>query len=294
MFADAIEQAGAYTCPYVAMRRKHDGTVFSNIGAFVVLNSDGWVLTAAHIVDEVRRARASVEAGRKLEAQLTELAEREGADAKGRKHESRKIRQQLDDYLAQSLEIWAVPGFVEMKPRVVESHVETESDLALLRLEPFDADQLLSYPVLRPQADVIRPGIAVARVGYPFHSVEAEYDDERASFDITAGFPVPMFVSDGIVSRFRALKHDDGREHTFIETSTPGLRGQSGGPLVDAEGRLVGLQSRTVHYDLGFDAHVERDGNRETERQFLNVGEAVHVDTIRALLQENDVRCDGL
>ena len=294
MFADAIEQAGAYTCPYVAMRRKHDGTVFSNIGAFVVLNSGGWVLTAAHIVDEVRRARASVESGRRLQAQLAELDDRQGSDAKGRKHESRKLRQELADYLAQSLEIWAVPGFVETKPRVVESHVETESDLALVRLEPFDTDQLRNYPVLRPQADIIRPGIAVARVGYPFHSVEAEYDEERASFDITAGFPVPMFVSDGIVSRFHAVRHDDGREYTFIQTSTPGLRGQSGGPLVDAEGRLVGLQSRTVHYDLGFDAHVERDGKQETERQFLNVGEAVHVDTIRGLLRTHDVRCDGL
>lgn len=294
MFADAIEHAGAYTSPYVALRRKHDGTVFNNIGAFVVLNRQGWILTAAHIVDEIGKARASVQGGSHLESQLAEIDERTGSDAKGRKHESRKLRKELDGYLAQGLEIWAVPGFNESKPRVVESHVEMESDLALLRIEPFDAEQVSEYPVLRPEEESIRPGDAVARIGYPFHNVESKYDEERASFDITSGFPVPMFASDGIVSRFRALRLDDGREFTFIETSTPGLRGQSGGPLVDVEGRVCGLQSKTIHYDLGFDAHVERDGKRETERQFLNVGEAAHISSVRRLLRANDVECEGL
>lgn len=294
MFADAIEQAGEYTCPYVALRRKHDGTVFSSIGAFVILNSDGWVLTAAHIVDEIKRARASVEGGKQIEGRIAEAEALTGAAAKGRKHDIHKMRDQLADHLAQGIEIWAIPGFNDLKPQIAEQHLVGEADLALLRLEPFDHEQVREYPVLRPQDEAIRPGMPVARVGYPFHKVEAEFDAERRSFDITSGFPVPRFASDGIVSRFRNLRAEDGNEYPFIETSTPGLRGQSGGPLVDIEGRVCGLQSRTIHYDLGFDAHVERNGHQETERQFLNVGEASHVDAIRVLLAEHDVECAGL
>jgi hypothetical protein len=291
MFEEAVEWAGRYTCPYVALRRKRGGTVFSNIGAFVVLDSDGWVLTSAHIVEEIGKAGASVVSGERLQDRIDER-ERGGTGRDDRK--TRHDRAELADYLAQRLEIWAVPGFTETRPRVVESHVEIESDLALLRLEPFDAERIERYPRLRPANEPVRPGMAIARIGYPFHKVEADYDEERASFDITSGFPVPMFASDGIVSRFRALKRENGVDATFLETSTPGLRGQSGGPLVDVQGRLCGLQSKTIHYDLGFDAHVERDGEMETERQFLNVGEATHVDTIRRMLTTHDVACEGL
>jgi S1-C subfamily serine protease len=294
MFADAIGRAAEYTCPYVAMRRKHDGEVFSSIGAFIILNREGWVLTAAHLVAEIGAARASVEGGRQIQARLDELGALTGAQAKGRKHDEKKLRSELAEHLAQGVEIWAVPGFSELKPRIAEQHVVKEADLAVARLEPFDADQVAAYPLLRSDDDPVRPGMPVARVGYPFHTVEAEYDDERSSFDVTAGFPVPSFASDGIVSRFRGLRAEDGREYLYIETSTPGLRGQSGGPLVDVEGRLCGVQSRTIHYDLGFDAHVERNGRKETERQFLNVGEASHVQTVRNVLNTLGVECAGL
>ena len=257
MFEEAAEQADSYTCPFVGLRRRPDKTVFSNIGAFVVLNPDGWVLTAAHLIQEIAGARRS-------------------------------------DAVKEAVEIWAVPGFAESRPNMANNIVQPAADLALVRLEPFDADQIEVYPTLRPADEPVRPATPVARIGYPFHEVKADFDEERGSFDITSGFPVPRFVSDGIVSRFRASRTEDGREYLFIQTSTPGLRGQSGGPLLDAEGRLCGLQSKTVHFDLGFDAHVDRDGERISEHQVLNVGEAVHIDSIRAFLQDNKVECQGL
>jgi S1-C subfamily serine protease len=66
---------------------------------------------------------------------------------------------------------------------------------------------------------------------------------------------------------------------TFIETSTPGLRGQSGGPLLDVKGEVWGVQSRTLHLDLGFKPTVKEKGKDVvvTERQFMHVGLATHV-----------------
>jgi hypothetical protein len=100
----------------------------------------------------------------------------------------------------------------------------------------------------------------------------------------------PRFALEGIVSRFQAVKVE-GRETpaTFIETSSPGLRGQSGGPLLDVAGRVCGVQSHTAHLDLGFDASYQRDGERVVERQFLNIGRASHVDGVLAFLDEHGV-----
>ena len=100
-------------------------------------------------------------------------------------------------------------------------------------------------------------------------------------------FPVPSFALDGIVSRFRRVTADDGSaQATFVETSTPGLRGQSGGPLLDAAGRVCGIQSHTIHLDLGFDAQFSAGDGVACERQFLNVGESTHVADVIALLDE--------
>ncbi|HQN28938.1 MAG TPA: serine protease, partial [Mesotoga sp.] len=66
----------------------------------------------------------------------------------------------------------------------------------------------------------------------------------------------------------------------FIETSSPGLLGQSGGPILDVTGKVWAVQSRTVHLPLGFSPKVRKDGREIEENQFLNVGWGVHVEMI--------------
>jgi hypothetical protein len=45
----------------------------------------------------------------------------------------------------------------------------------------------------------------------------------------------------------------------WIETSSPGLKGQSGGPLLDERGTIWGVQSNTFSYNLGFSPQVPRE-----------------------------------
>lgn len=263
MFQRALEIAAEFTFPYVGVRRRHDGTVFSTVGAVIVLNADGWLLTAAHVVDEIGRAQASV----RTAAGPTSLSHH--------------------------VEIWALPGFVEAQPRITEVFRDPAADIAAVRIEPFDTGLLGSLPVFRSTEAPVVPGMSVCRLGYPFHNVEATFDEEAGSFDIKTGFPVPRFALEGMVSRFHNVVVD-GRETParFIETSTPGLRGQSGGPLIDIEGRVCGMQSHTAHLDLGFNASFERDGERITERQFLNVGRAAHVEQIMSFLDAQVIEYD--
>jgi S1-C subfamily serine protease len=63
---------------------------------------------------------------------------------------------------------------------------------------------------------------------------------------------------------------------SYIETSTPGLRGQSGGPIFDTQGTIWGIQVKTSHYPLGFN---QKD-------QFLNAGLGVHPSTLFGLFNE--------
>ena len=76
--------------------------------------------------------------------------------------------------------------------------------------------------------------------------------------------------------------------------STPGLRGQSGGPLFDTTGLIYGMQSATSHLHLGFDIEdhevlVNGRKRRVSNYPFLNVGRCVHVDVIKAFLREKGV-----
>jgi len=267
MFTHAIGMANGFTFPYIGLRRRSDGEVSSSVGAFVVVNTGGWLMTSGHIVSEILDRQRECDA---LAAGTVAPDERA-------------------TLCADHVEIWAVHGFSESKPRVVEAMINPLADLALVRIEPFGLEAIATYPVLRDTgAHPINQGMSVCRLGYPFHDIQASYSPANREFDLAPNaFPVPSFALDGVVSRFHRINSDDAsRGATFIETSTPGLRGQSGGPLLDIEGRVCGVQSHTTHLDLGFDAHYSDGDCSITERQFLNVGAATHIDDVRAIMDE--------
>lgn len=286
MFQQACEQAARYTCPYVGLRRKHDGTVFSTVAAFIVVNGAGWCLTAKHVFDEIARAQQSIAGVAGLDNALAALKTQKAGDAKHRNRESRKLEKQKADSLSNHVEIWAGgANWGTAKPRAMDIRVHPVADLAAFRLEPFAPAPDQSYPVLRTSS--LAPGLSVCRIGFPWHTVQADFANNN--FEVKSGFPAPRFALDGMVSRFVVEERPDGAKSTLIQTSTPGLRGQSGGPLFDVDACLCGLQSSTTHLDLGFDATYQRDGESKVERQFLNVGQAVHVDEIAAFLDSQGI-----
>ncbi len=258
MFSHAIEVASAFTFPFVGLRRDRAGRVHTTVAAFVVVNPEGWVLTSAHVANEFV------------------VPDDAGSGTPGAHG---------DEVVSRS-EIWAIPGFSDTPSRVVEVHVNRLADIALCRLEPFFPERIETYPVFRSAENPVLQGMSVCRLGFPFYDVEASWEDAGEGFVVdSAAFPAPRFALDGIVARFhRIWAEPNGASALFIETSTPGLRGQSGGPLVDVEGRVCGIQSHTSQLDLGFDAHYESDGRHVVERQFLNVGAATHVDEVRMIL----------
>ncbi len=216
----------------------------------MILNEDGWFLTAAHILQKIKNLH---------EAFLDQPA--------SRRLSRRQRRQRVTDFV------------VTVGPReaqLVKGVAQTKVDIGAGRLEGFKPSPDLHFPRLRMRE--VKQGELLCRLGFPFvEAVKPKWDKEEQQFVFTNLFPVPVFANEGLVSRFLLLEQDA----KWIETSTPGLMGQSGGPLVDTEGLICGIQINTEHYPLGFEG--------SGRNQVLNVGRAVHVETIRRFLDERKI-----
>jgi hypothetical protein len=163
--------------------------------------------------------------------------------------------------------------------------------LAVGRIEGFDPTHVPAYPQFADPALALDPGTSLCRLGFPFHEISATFDESSNMFRLADGvLPMPRFPNDGIHTRVQIrVDPQSKRSAKFIETSTPGLRGQSGGPLFDTAGRVWGIQSSTQHLSLGF-APAVKIGNKETvEHQFMHVGLATHVEDVSAFMLEHGI-----
>jgi hypothetical protein len=139
----------------------------------------------------------------------------------------------------------------------------------------------------------IKQGKYLCRYGFPFPEFnnflyDATIDD--INFISTGTTGTPAFPIDGIITRHLA----DASGITGIEMSTPGLRGQSGGPLFDSNGIVYGMQFATNHLHLGFDMRnieINADGKKLKvhNQPFLHVGLCVHAGRIKEFLAQNGI-----
>ena len=77
--------------------------------------------------------------------------------------------------------------------------------------------------------------------------------------------------------------------------STPGLRGQSGGPLFNEKGTICGMQFYTKHLHLGFDMEdkeiwVENKQKKVSDYSFIHLGQCIHANTMKAFLKQHQVK----
>jgi len=168
-------------------------------------------------------------------------------------------------------------------------------DLALLRFKNYNQKLYPAHAVFARDSSFIKPGRSLCRLGYPFPEFtnfryNAQTDD--IEWTETGRLSSARFPIDGIVTRLIA---DPNGTISGIEMSTPGLRGQSGGPLFDTHGLIYGMQSATRHLHLGFDIQdmevlVNNRKTKVSNYPFLNVGLCVHVDVIKAFLRERGVK----
>ena len=146
-------------------------------------------------------------------------------------------------------------------------------DLALIRFKGIKTERD-NYPIFSEKFP--EQGQSVCKLGYAFPEFDIfkysnDLDNIVIKEDGIRNFPV--FPMDGIVTRGIVDEHNI---LSMFETSTPGLRGQSGGPIFGPNGIVYGIQSMTVHLDLNFDVNktVKRgiENKKVNFTPFINLG----------------------
>ena len=238
MFEDTLPSANAHLLPIITGRRHANGKVVGHVlGSGILLNDDGYCLTAAHLLEDIRDLYEAVRIG------------------KGKNRITHAVAFTVSDGTA-----WGI--------RPVAVSEVADVGVAQLREPPPSRH---SFPVLR--TSTIPQGEQLCRVGYAGVAPLRPTWEEGAGFNFPPGvLDVPSFASPATVGRVTI-----GAEgNIWIETAEPGLPGQSGGPLVDVDGRLCGVQSQTAHLPLGRQHH-------------MHIGRAVHVAIAMQMLDERGI-----
>lgn len=167
------------------------------------------------------------------------------------------------------------------------------ADVALMRFDDPSVFNVTEFPTFRRSADILQ-GTSLVRIGYPFTSIKVQWDDTAKQFKFESG-QLPLFAIEGMLSRMQ--KHtppDPSVDYPlhFYETSSPGLRGQSGGPILDSNARVCAMQSRTVSYPLGFRPELAVGGQKFVEHQILNVGLGTSTLTLEALFDRHAIKVE--
>lgn len=281
MFADACRSASEYTRPVVVSTRKKDGTVSAEIGSFIVLDRDGWILTAGHIFDSMVRYQGDMKKIEEIEGINKDRVDRPGQP-------SGQIK--IDPSFIVNHSFWW--GWDGMRLSTVT--INRQLDIAVGRLEPFKPSMVSSYPVLADPDDV-RVGRSVCRGGFCFQNLKVDWDEGRKAFKLAKIPQETIFFNDGIVSRTVDLgpANDKRYELRYIETSSPGIGGQSGGPIFDASGSICAMQVRTNTAVLGVQPTAVADG-QVVENQYFNIGVGLHIGTIRKFIDDVGARYDAV
>ena len=284
----AVSIAAGFTRPMVISWRTAKGECGSTIGAYVVVNRGGWILTAGHLLDIVRQHQDSARRYEGYRGNVVEFHRDIAADKRYRAKGVRTFHQPAASSVRNHSVWWGTDGV-----RLIEARIMPAADLALGRLEPFDAAAVARYPVFKDPARGHAPGRSLCKLGFPLHRIEPVYDEKAATFTLPEGsVPLPMLPLEGMFTRVvntRAPGSVAGDPTPFIETSSPSLIGQMGGPVFDADAVVWGIQSHTVHHALGFRPPVPGGAAGKVEHQFLNTGLAVHARTVRGLLDAEGI-----
>ena len=285
MFSQAMAQAAEYTRPIIVTKRLENQQVTCGMATFVVINNSGWVLTAAHVVQDVLVAEQHKKERDQFQHDVDAINANPTYSTGKKKHEVNQLKRNWEWITNHSL-WWAVDGIT-----FSTIHIDMMADLAIAQLSgPIDKLNVNTFPRFADPAHPIQQGTSLCRLGYPFHDIKALFDAATKQFSIPDLPPLASFPNDGILTRnVLIIDSASKRQIHYLETSSAGLRGQSGGPIFDVDGRVWAIQTRTNHLPLGFAPTVKTNGKEITEHQFMHVGWGVHVSHVRELLGKYNV-----
>ncbi len=272
MFVKAIETVNRFTRPiHSIFRIAGTNEIIPGSATLFFVNDEGFAITCKHVVKVLSDAEY-------VNGQYAQNRANKTPDAPG-------STIQIKNTFVDSID--KIEGFT--------IHTHPTIDLAIIQFLGFNKLLIDQFPVFKKDSSEIKQGKFLCRLGFPFPEF-SNFRFNALSDDIewiSTGNPKsPAFPIEGMITRFLASKTDG---IYGIELSTPGLRGQSGGPLFDEKGVIYGMQSQTKHLHLGFDLEekeISVNGRRKkvNDYSFIHLGECIHVEAIKAFLKTHHVK----
>lgn len=290
MFVKAIEEVGGYTRAIHTIGRIWGSErIAAGSSTLFFVNSDGWALTCAHV------AKLFVD-GQTIGEKFAAFKSERGQIPQGKNQRNalNQLERKYGYKPGETIELHnRFLGCVEGSLNL-DIKIHSSLDLALVKFNGFSKILCENYPVFGRSGEDLKQGMSICRLGFPFPEfTNYGYDAVSDSIGWTAGGQEgsPRFPIDGMLTRHVA---EPGGKIVAFELSTPGIRGQSGGPAFGVDGRVWGMQSLTRHLDLDFDVDVEVQRGAKVRRvqdsAFLHVGGCIHIDALKEFMRENGVR----
>jgi hypothetical protein len=290
MFIRAIEAADAFTKPIHTITRTYGGLISPGASTLFFVNEDGVAITCKHVVNLIAQSQTINDQYLKFKTERDKL------------HKDNKFRKYLG-----SLEIkykYKKEVVIQIKNNFLNSvspitsltwHIHPTLDLAILIFNGFTHKHYTSHATFVKDSTKIQQGKYLCRLGYPFpefNNFQFNQTNDDIEWTSIGNAASPRFPIDGIITRHIG---DSNRNIIGIEMSTPGLRGQSGGPLFDADGLVYGMQYATNHLHLGFDLkdhEIITNGKKSkvSNYPFLHVGQCIHAQVIKDFLTLHKIK----
>ncbi|MCP9752776.1 trypsin-like peptidase domain-containing protein [Ferruginibacter sp. HRS2-29] len=290
MFINAIETASTFTRPIHTIMRTYGGKqLIPGASTIFFVNDKGYAVTCKHVVELIASADQINQHFNNFKQERQQILNHP------------KYKQ-----LIKGLELkykLQPDSIIQIKHNFVETidkmsgftwHLHPTLDLAIIKFNDYGKLHYSGHAKFLKNGEDIRQGKFLCRLGFPFpefsnFTFNANTDDiEWTNTGVSVS---PRFPLEGMVTRFLG---DQQHGLYGIEMSTPGLRGQSGGPLFDQNGIVYGMQFSTKHLHLGFDLEdkeimINNAPKKVTDYSFIHLGQCIHVNAIKAFLQEHQV-----
>ena len=291
MFVNSIEEVSKFTRPIHTITRNYNETIVSpGAATLFFVNEEGCAITCKHVVDLIGNRLAINDHYEKFKSEKRAIG-------KNNKYNQRIKALEATYNLKDGTTVQLKELFVGVtsEPTIKYRWLNhPKYDLSVLIFEDFKNPLYQSHAKFLKDSSTLKQGKYLCRLGFPFPEF-TNFQFNTATDDIewtnTGQIETPRFPIEGMLTRH--LINEEGI--IGVELSTPGLRGQSGGPLFNQDGVVCGMQSGTNHLHLGFDMkNFECKANgrsiKVTNQPFLHVGHCIHVDIIKAFLKNNNIK----
>lgn len=289
MFISAIERVAKFTRPVNTIMRTFAGKqLIPGSSTIFFVNDKGYAITCKHVMDLLGGAENINTHYNNFKAERQRITQ-DGKFKANMKGLALKYKFNQDSV------VQVKNNFIDCVDSMsgFTCHAHPTLDLAIIKFNDYKSLHYSDCARFIKDTSKIKQGKFLCRLGFPFPEF-SNFRYDEANDDIVwtkEGIShSPQFPIEGMVTRFLAEQN----QLFGIELSTPGLRGQSGGPLFDEKGTVYGMQFSTKHLHLGFDLidkeiMVNNGIKKISDYSFLHLGQCIHADAIKSFLRQHNV-----